>query len=47
MISNRPRFGARCYRAALRLMPRAHRDRFAEDQVQLYDDLARVGHPTW
>jgi hypothetical protein len=47
MSGHPPRFGARCYRAALRLTPRAHRDRFAEDQVQLYDDLARAGHPPW
>jgi hypothetical protein len=47
MTSHRPRFSARCYRAALLLTPRAHRDRFAADQAQLYDDLAQAGDPTW
>ena len=47
MTSDRHRFSARCYRAALLLTPRAHRNRFAEDQAQLYDDLAQAGDPTW
>ncbi|MFN8079384.1 MAG: hypothetical protein U0Q19_07450 [Kineosporiaceae bacterium] len=42
----RPR-GSGWYRAALRLAPRAHRDRFGEQTAQLYDDLVRTGTPPW
>ncbi|MBK6871744.1 MAG: hypothetical protein IPJ14_01210 [Kineosporiaceae bacterium] len=40
----RPR-GSGWYRAALKLAPRAHRERFGEQTAQLYDDLVRTGTP--
>jgi hypothetical protein len=37
----------RVYRAAVRLLPRSHRDRFAEEQMQLYADLTAHGMTPW
>lgn len=41
------RKGSRAYRAAVHLLPRAHREQFGEDQVRLYEDLVASGTNPW
>lgn len=39
--------GSRAYRTAVRLLPRAHREQFGDDQVRLYEDLVASGTSPW